>query len=258
MVTLALPVPSGETRAVPAAAVPSTLEVLVEIVPQAASDFARESTPEQAAAETGHARQPSSVSRARPERVTAALSSSDARPQSSGGGVAEEWSFPAGEPSPGEGARPDDGLTPAIRKGVAVTVRDALREEAARDAHRVVPGYGSHEIDLGLTPGGELVTTSEAMTRNSLVADEGHADLRFDVNEKGAVYAAEVVNASSAWSEWQRVARSVASSAPALRMPGEARGLAIVVRVESYRCLPPFCAVTTVLARARITGVQAF
>jgi hypothetical protein len=114
------------------------------------------------------------------------------------------------------------------------------------------------DLSLGLTPGGELVTASEDAVRRSLVPDVGHADLRFDADERGVVYAAEVVNASSAWLEWQRVANGVASSAPTLRVPREAHGLAIVVRVESYRCLPPFCAAPTVLARARITAVQAF
>jgi hypothetical protein len=256
---LALPVRGSGTRPARASVTPTTLEVLVEIAPEAASDLDREATPRaRSGAEPDRASQPSSASPARSERVTPVSSSGDAPPQSTQGGAAEAWSFPPGGPPAGDSARHDDGLTPAIRKGVAVTVRDALREAADRDAHRVVPGYGDRELALGLTPGGELVTISEAMARRSLVPDEGHAELRFDADQGGVVYAAEVVDASSAWSEWQRVANDVASSAPTLRMPREAHGLAMVVRVESYRCLPPFCAVPTVLARARMTAVQAF
>jgi hypothetical protein len=243
---LAPAVRSIETRAANPSAAPVAFDVSFEIAPEAASEANPEADARSAPpAESIHPRSRQPAPQSPPEGT-------------SHGGAPEEWSFRPGGPPPADSARTGDGLASAVRRGVAATVREELREAAARDAHRTVPEYGERDLSLGLTPGGELVALSEDAVRRSLVPDVGYADLRFDADERGVVVAADVVNASSAWAEWQRAAHEVVTSAPTLRMPREAHGLAIVVRVESYLCRPPYCAILTRLARTRITSAQVF
>ena len=256
---LASAVHRSGTPAKDPSATPAALDAIFEIAPETTSEVEPEADANfapPAMPRAAHA--PQTTPHSSPDGITAVPLPAEPPPQSSHGPAPEEWSFLPGGPPPAENAHAGDGLASAVRRGVAATVRQELREAAARDAHRTVPDYKERDLSLGLPPGGELVALSEDAVRRSLVPDVGHAELRFDADESGVVYAADVVNATSAWSEWQRAAHDVATSAPRLRMPREAHGLAIVVRVESYLCVPPYCAITTRLARTRITAVQVF
>ena len=151
-------------------------------------------------------------------------------PEPSGDGT---WTFsPTGAAPSGTGlssAALDDALHAGVR---ATLAEDRKKTHAMRD---VLPTFSEHDIELGLFPGGELVTLTRDAVRTSLAPDVGHALLEFRIDGAGLVASVRVLDASSDRSEWDEVAADLAKAARAhpVRVPTGSQGLALTLDVTS-------------------------
>jgi len=177
-------------------------------------------------APVGHAT--SSLTRERPPGPP------DSRPEPSAAGG--EWSLsPSGGPGAPTGSLAGPSLDAAVRDGVRATLAE---ERAARgpDTRAVLPPFGPRDIELGLAPGGALVTIARDVARRSRAPDTSHATLQLDSDAAGVIATARVLEASSGRAEWDEVAAQIAAAArarPPLHVPVGARGLAVTIEMTS-------------------------
>jgi hypothetical protein len=146
------------------------------------------------------------------------------------------WSFPSGAAS-----APSAG--PLAGRSVAAAARDAARatleqERAERPppTRQVLPPFGPRDVELGLAPGGALVTLARDLVRRSRAPETSHATLQLDTDATGVVTAARVLDASSGRAAWDEVAGEIATAArakPPLRVPAGAHGLAVTIELAS-------------------------
>jgi len=124
-------------------------------------------------------------------------------------------------------------LDEAMRAGIAVTVAEETRKDAAR--RKLLPTFNAHEIELGLVPGAVLASLSRELVRRSRVPTVSHAVLQFDTDGAGLVASVRVLVASGGRAEWDEVAGQIAADARArpLTVPAGARGLAVTLEVSS-------------------------
>lgn len=143
------------------------------------------------------------------------------------------WTFSATGEAPSDTGLSSAALNDAMRAGVRATLaEDKKRSRPTRD---VLPAYTAHDIELGLFPGGELVTLTRDAVRTSRAPDVGHALLEFQIDGAGMVASVRVLEASSDRSEWDEVAVDLARAARAhpVRVPSGSQGLALTLDVTS-------------------------
>jgi hypothetical protein len=162
-----------------------------------------------------------------------ARAGADLEPAASSAPSDGAWTFsPTGVAPIGSGLS-SAALDDAMRAGLRATVaEDKKRSNPMRD---VLPAYTEHDIELGLFPGGELVTLTRDAVRTSLAPSVGHALLEFQIDGAGMVASVRVVDASSDRSAWDEVATDLARTARAhpVRVPTGSHGLALTLDVSS-------------------------
>ncbi len=148
------------------------------------------------------------------------------------------WTFnpstTAGPSTPG--ALSNDALSSAMNAGIgAVVAEDRKKAEAFARSHHVLPTFTPRDLELGLVPGGQLVTLTRDLVRRSLTPDNGRALLQFDTDGKGVISSVRVLDVSSGRPEWDQVASQLMASArgTTLQVPGGASGLTITMEVTS-------------------------
>lgn len=169
---------------------------------------------------------------ARPERsgAGAGVEPFPSAPEPSGDGT---WTFSATGAAPSGTGLSSAALDDALQAGVRATLaEDKKKSHPMRD---VLPAFSEHDIELGLFPGGELVTLTRDAVRTSLAPDVGHALLEFRIDGAGLVASVRVLDASSDRSEWDEVAADLAKAARAhpVRVPTGSQGLALTLDVTS-------------------------
>jgi hypothetical protein len=152
------------------------------------------------------------------------------------------WSFnPSTGPSTsdgasGPGALSDRALESAMRSGVgAVAAEDVRKRQAFARKHAFLPVFTPRDLELGLVPGGELVTLTRDRVRRSLAPDNGRALLQFDTDGAGVIASVRVLDVSSERAEWVRVADDILASShgTTLRVPSGASGVVVTLEVTS-------------------------
>ena len=150
------------------------------------------------------------------------------------------WTFSPtipGSPAPGTGALSGSGLGSATQGAVgAVVAEDVKKRQAFARSHGVLPTFTPHDLELGIVPGGQLVSITRDLVRRSLTPDTGRALLEFDTDGKGVIASVRVLDASSDRREWDRVAAQIMNEARAtapLQVPGGASGLSVTLEVTS-------------------------
>jgi hypothetical protein len=152
------------------------------------------------------------------------------------------WAFnPTTGPSPsdgsaGPGALSDRALESAMNGGVGAVVTEyAKKREGFARKHAFLPVYTARDLELGLVPGGALVTLTRDLVRRSLAPDTGRALLQFDTDGAGVIASVRVLDVSSERAEWVRVADAILASShgTTLRVPAGASGVAVTVEVTS-------------------------
>jgi hypothetical protein len=148
------------------------------------------------------------------------------------------WTFDPTSPS--GGASGSSGLSgamaSAMRSGVgAVVQEDVKKRQAFARSHGVLPVFTARDLELGLVPGGELVTLTRDLVRRSLAPDSGRALLQFDTDGAGIISSVRVLDVSSERAEWVRVAADILASShgTTLRVPAGASGIAVTLEVTS-------------------------
>ncbi len=130
----------------------------------------------------------------------------------------------------------DRALESAMGSGVGAVVAEFTKKRAdyARK-HAVFPTFTPRDLELGLVPGGELVTLTRDVVRRSLAPDNGRALLQFDTDGAGVIASVRVLDVSSARAEWVRVADDILASShgTTLRVPPGASGVAMTLEVTS-------------------------
>ncbi len=145
------------------------------------------------------------------------------------------WTFSpttTGSP-PSAGPLGGAALGEATRAGIAATVAEESRKDAARQQR--LPIFTPHDVALGLAPGGVFVSLSRELVRRSRVPVVSHAVLQFDTDGAGVVASFRVLDASDGRAEWSEVAAQIAADARSrpLTVPAGARGVAVTVDVTS-------------------------
>ncbi len=143
------------------------------------------------------------------------------------------WTFSATGDAPSGTGLSSAALDDALRAGVRATLaEDKKKSHPMRD---VLPAYTAHDIELGLFPGGELVSLTRDVVRTSLAPDVGHALFEFQIDGAGIVASVRVLDASSDRSDWDDVAADLAKAARAhpVRVPAGSQGLALTLDVTS-------------------------
>ena len=99
----------------------------------------------------------------------------------------------------------------------------------------MLPVFTPRDLELGLVPGGALVTLTRDLVRRSLAPDNGRALLQFDTDGAGVIASVRVLDVSSERAEWVRVADDLLASShgTTLRVPAGARGLEVTLEVTS-------------------------
>jgi len=151
------------------------------------------------------------------------------------------WTFNPTVPSSSSGASgpgglPDRALESAMGKGVgAVATEYTKKREAYARKHAILPVFTPRDLELGLVPGGALVTLTRDVVRRSLTPDTGRALLQFDTDGAGVIASVRVLDVSSARAEWVRVADDILASSHGmtLHVPAGASGLAVTLEVTS-------------------------
>jgi hypothetical protein len=151
------------------------------------------------------------------------------------------WTFdPTGKAPPAgsgsAGALPDGAIASAVGTGVGPIVREyAQKRQAFEKKHAALPMYSARDIELGMTPGGVLVSLTRDLVRRSLAPDNGRALLQFDTDGKGVIASVRVLDVSSERAEWVRVADDIlaASHGTTLHVPDGASGVALTLEVTS-------------------------
>ena len=136
----------------------------------------------------------------------------------------------------GPGMLSDRALESATRSGVgAVAAEDVRKREAFARKHALVPVFTPRDLELGLVPGGELVTLTRDRVRRSLAPDNGRALLQFDTDGAGVIASVRVLDVSSERAEWVRVADDILASShgTTLRVPTGASGVVVTLEVTS-------------------------
>jgi hypothetical protein len=148
------------------------------------------------------------------------------------------WTFnptTASSGAPGSGGL-SGAIASAMQGGVgAVVAEDVKKRQAFARSHAVLPTFSPRDLELGLVPGGELVTLTRDRVRRSLAPDTGRALLQFDTDGAGVIASVRVLDASSERAEWVRVADDILASShgTTLRVPTGAHGIALTLEVTS-------------------------
>lgn len=152
----------------------------------------------------------------------------DGTPAPSGATTSETvWNF-----SPTTAAPPPN-ISPSAH---AAAIRTAVTLNAKDEPARRPRAFGSREIELGLVPGGELVTLTRDSVRRSLAPIVSSAHLSFDVDRSGVVVSAHAFDVSSGAAEWREVAEAIVNAARSsthVRIPDGANGISLVIEAAS-------------------------
>jgi hypothetical protein len=191
-------------------------------------------------------------SRAPPERATAARSEAGPATTGRGGAAVAEaaqppaasaepsgegtWTFPPGKEGTPRAGAPLSGAAfgAAVQAGVGLTVAEETKKDEAR--RRLLPGFTPRDMELGLVPGGALVTLTRDRVRRSRAPIVSRALLEFSTDGAGIVASVRVLDASSGRAEWDEVAAQIAADArarPPMTVPSGARGLSVTLEVTS-------------------------
>lgn len=133
----------------------------------------------------------------------------------------------------GSGSLSNTTLDAAMNRGVGAVVRDYVKKRESLAGSRKV--FTSHDLALGLVPGGQLVSLARDLVRRSLTPDNGRALLQFDTDGKGVIASVRVLDVSAGRPEWDRVAAQILESARAtpLQVPDGASGVSVTLEVTS-------------------------
>lgn len=131
------------------------------------------------------------------------------------------------------GALSGDGLAEATRDGVRAMLADEAKKAPPRAAD--LPRFSQRDLDLGLAPGGHLLSLAREQVRRSLVPDVSKALLEITTDSAGVVASVQVLEASSGRQEWNAIATGFLASAreKPVRVPSGAKGLVITIEVTS-------------------------
>jgi hypothetical protein len=165
---------------------------------------------------------------ARRERASAAEAPA---PDVAGGG--ESWTFSPNEPAPAGTQLSSAALDDAVHAGVRASVAEGRTKSDPLKS--VLGGFSQHDIDLGLVPGGQLVSLTRDTVRTSNAPVTGRATLELEVDANGAVVSVHVLDASSDWKDWEEVAAEIARAARTRtsNVPRGSRGFALKLDVTS-------------------------
>jgi len=175
------------------------------------------------------ARPPATGLAARREHASAAEAPA---PDVAGSG-SESWTFSPTEPAPAGTQLSSAALDDAVHAGVRASVAEGRTKSDPLKS--VLGGFSQHDIDLGLVPGGQLVSLTRDTVRTSNAPTTGRATLELEVDANGAVVSVHVLDASSDWKEWEVVAAEIAKAARARtsNVPRGSRGFALKLDVTS-------------------------
>jgi hypothetical protein len=129
-----------------------------------------------------------------------------AEPAASGSWTFSPTSVPTGDTKLSAAALDD-----AVRAGT----RDTVAEGRSNPLKPNIGGFSQHDIELGLVPGGELVSLTRDTVRTSDAPTVGNAMLEFEIDAAGAMVSAHVLDASSDWERWVDVAKEIVKAARA-------------------------------------------
>ncbi len=119
----------------------------------------------------------------------------------------------------------------AVRAGIAATVAQSAERKRPP---RALEGLHARDLDLGLVPGGELVTIAREATHRSLVPTNSRGVLEFETDERGAVTSGRVIDASSGNAEWEALAIEVVRLAQGKTLaPGVVATLQVVSALKN-------------------------
>jgi hypothetical protein len=149
------------------------------------------------------------------------------------GGGGESWTFSPTETAPAGTHLSSAALDDAVHAGVRASIAEGRTKTDPLKA--VLGGFSQHDIDLGLVPGGQLVSLTRDTVRTSNAPMKGHAMLELEVDGNGAVVSVHVLDASSNWQEWEEVAAEIAKAARShpSNVPHGSRGFALKLDVTS-------------------------
>jgi hypothetical protein len=205
---------------------PMEIEVNVEAPPTPVPATVVEPGPALASRET-----PTNQPRVRAAQGAASSPSPEAPAPSAEPAASGSWTFSPTSVAPGEarlsGAALDDAVHAGTRETVAEGRRDPLKPN--------VGGFSQHDIELGLVPGGELVSLTRDTVRTSDAPTVGNAMLEFEIDAAGAMVSAHVLDASSDWERWVDVAKEIVKAARARpsKTARGGRGFALKLQVSS-------------------------
>jgi hypothetical protein len=166
-----------------------------------------------------------------PRRERASSAKATAPDVAGSGG--ESWTFSPTEPAPAGTPLSSAALDDAVHAGVRASLAEGRTKSDPLKS--VLGGFTQHDIDLGLVPGGQLVSLTRDTVRTSNAPMTGRATLELEVDGNGAVVSVHVLDASSDWKEWEEVAVEIAKAARARpsNVPRGSRGFALKLDVTS-------------------------
>jgi hypothetical protein len=124
-------------------------------------------------------------------------------------------------------------LGAATRAGVAITVAEQAKNAEAATRRQLLPKYGPKDLELGLVPGGELVTLARDFVRTSVAPISSHATLEFTIDGAGTVTSARVLDVSSGRSAWDEVATMMVPSVHGKTLRTRPEGVVVTVEITS-------------------------
>jgi hypothetical protein len=241
LLVLAKHLPAGRTAAGRAA--PIVVEVELETEPEHAPASEGPSSPEP----SGHDR-----------GVNARVGAAAVAPRT-GAAVARPPEPPAGEPAPLEGAEPKGAeapwssppwmVGPVLDTGIGASWRPAPRatgplapppeEPPRKGGGGLSDALAEHDRALGLGSGGPVLAVARDAALSALV-DESAATIYVDADSSGRVTTARVVSSTGDGAGWNEVARAIVKGlrGRTLKMPPDARGITVTVRLEVAVRLP--------------------
>jgi hypothetical protein len=152
-------------------------------------------------------------------------------------GASGAWTFsPAASSTSGSGGPlSGDALGSAVHAGVGEIVAEDARKREAFARKHVIPAFTARDLELGLVPGGALVTLTRDLVRRSRTPVNGHALLQLDTDAAGIVRTVRILDASAGRAEWGEVGAQIAAAAGGkpLRVPDGASGLSVTLEVTS-------------------------
>jgi hypothetical protein len=138
-------------------------------------------------------------------------------------------------------ARTDGALGSSVLSGApdaGVGLRDVLAQgdKPGTPGKGVLPPFTAHDAELGLVPGGQFVSMARDRVRRSRAPTVSHGSFEFRTDAGGVVISVRCLEASSGRPEWDEVATQLVADAHAaqpVRVPEGARGVVVVVDVDS-------------------------